>query len=447
MQQPDWLIRAWRELGVREVRGARDNPRIRAMFKDAGHPTVVRDEVAWCAAFLGACLERSGQRSTRSLMARSYLEWGVDAGDLKLGAIAVLSRGRDASLGHVGFVVGATAEHVMLLGGNQAQQVSVQAFARSRLLGVRWPAGAAPTEVPAPTPAAETDETGGDRRSMFAAALAHVLEMEGGFSDDPHDPGGPTNKGITLAVYATWVGVALTQASRARLVEQLKRIPDAMVREIYATRYWEPAGCEAMPPALALMHFDAAVNHGVGTAIRLLQRTVGTEADGEIGPRTRAALAATPLDRALRTYADLRRERYRALDHFWRFGKGWLRRVDATLARASRLLDEPPQGKIVRSEAGEEGAEEMEQGGKQVAKWWGESLTIWGVIVTGLSTVLPVVGPLIGLDVTADMIRLLGEQAVQVAQAVAGLVGTLMTIYGRARAKAPITRRPVSLRL
>ncbi len=81
------------------------------------------------------------------------------------------------------------------------------------------------------------------------------------------------------------------------------------------------------------------------------------------------------------------------------------------------------------------------------AKWWGESLTIWGVIVTGLSTVVPVIGPIIGIDITADMIQLLGEQAVQVAQAVGGLVGTLMAIYGRMRATTAIQRRVVSLRL
>ena len=47
---------------------------------------------------------------------------------------------------------------------------------------------------------------------LFTAALEHVLEMEGGFTDDPHDPGGPTNRGITLKVFAAWKGVRLDQA-------------------------------------------------------------------------------------------------------------------------------------------------------------------------------------------------------------------------------------------
>jgi len=150
------------------------------------------------------------------------------------------------------------------------------------------------------------------------------------YSDDPYDPGGPTNRGITLAVYADWKGVP----ADAALIEDLKRIPDATVRAIYAARYWTPAACADFAPALAFFHFDAAVNHGVVGAIRLLQQAVGTDVDGEIGPLTLGAVARRPLDETLNAYADARRQRYRALPHFWRFGGGWLSRVDATLARA-----------------------------------------------------------------------------------------------------------------
>ena len=67
-------------------------------------------------------------------------------------------------------------------------------------------------------------------------------------------------------------------------------------------------------------------------------------------------------------------------------------------------------------------------------KWWGESITIWGAVITALSTVVPVLGPAIGLDLTPDLVRQTGEQLVSVVQAVGGLVGIVMTIYGRARA-------------
>ena len=62
--QPPWLAAAWRELGQTEIAGKGDNARIVGYFRDAGHSTIVDDETAWCAAFAGAMLERSGYRST-----------------------------------------------------------------------------------------------------------------------------------------------------------------------------------------------------------------------------------------------------------------------------------------------------------------------------------------------------------------------------------------------
>jgi uncharacterized protein (TIGR02594 family) len=76
MDQPRWLELAWADLGVAEGPGGANNPRVVRYYAAAGHPEVRADEVAWCAAFLGACLERAGVGSTRSLMARSYLAWG-----------------------------------------------------------------------------------------------------------------------------------------------------------------------------------------------------------------------------------------------------------------------------------------------------------------------------------------------------------------------------------
>ena len=150
------------------------------------------------------------------------------------------------------------------------------------------------------------------------------------FSDDPYDPGGPTNLDITLAVYADWKGVA----PDAALEEELQGISTATAGAIYAARYWTPADCDDLPPALAFFHFDTAVNHGVTGAIRLLQQAVGTDIDGEMGPLTLAAAVRAPIAETLQAYAEVRRARYRALPHFWRFGRGWLARVDTTLSRS-----------------------------------------------------------------------------------------------------------------
>lgn len=458
MPQPRWLDIAWGDLGVAEIAGSRHNARIVRTYADVGHPEVDNDEVAWCAAFLGACLERAGIGSTRSLMARSYLNWGEPADEPRYGAIAVLSRGSDPSLGHVGFLVGETASDIILLGGNQGDAVTVQAFPRSRLLACRWPAATTPVipdgaSAPTRDPAPDTD--------LFERALTHVLEMEGGYDDDPYDPGGPTNQGITLAEFARDRGIEVTAGNFAALKAELKRIPPATVRRIYRDRYWLPASCPDLPPPLAFFHFDAAVNQGVTGAARMLQQSVGTDTDGEIGPLTLAAVAAQSVPRTLSLYADIRRQRYRALGHFWRFGKGWLRRVDRTLERAQAIDPaQPPARTNTASTSITIPSQQQEKTNMTTqpeqtdstapsgdGKWWGHSMTIWGVIITSLSTVLPTIGPLLGLNITADLVHQIGDQLVQVVQALGGLIGTVLTVYGRMRATTLLERRQITLNM
>jgi uncharacterized protein (TIGR02594 family) len=440
--QPPWLAAAWRELGQKEIAGGADNARIVGYFREAGHAAIKDDETAWCAAFLGAMLERVGRRSTRSLRARSYVTWGTGIETPRFGAVAVLTRGSDPALGHVGFVVGETDDAIYLLGGNQSNAVTVQAFARSRLLALRWPDGVMQTVAPPVVQSTDSD-------ARFDMALAHVLKMEGGFSNDPYDPGGPTNFGITLRTYATHVGRTLDGSSRAGLVSQLRAIAPETVRAIYHTRYWSPAGCADMPPGLDLMHFDAAVNHGVGGAIRLMQRAVHVEADGEIGPVTRRAIAVTDSQEVIRRYAMLREERYRALPHFWRFGRGWLNRVKATKAAAlAAVLVERPDLAPRSSPNSSNGDNHMTtETGAPATKWWGHSLTVWGAFVTAAAAILPTLGPLIGIDITGDAVRQIGSDIGAIVQAIMGVLGTLMTLYGRARATTSLVRREMNVRL
>lgn len=80
------------------------------------------------------------------------------------------------------------------------------------------------------------------------------------------------------------------------------------------------------------------------------------------------------------------------------------------------------------------------------AKWWGQSVTIWGAIITALSTVLPALGPALGIDITADLVHQLGEQVMQTVQAIGGLIGTILTIYGRARATQPLAQRQMTVK-
>jgi lysozyme family protein len=296
--------------------------------------------------------------------------------------------------------------------------------------------------------------------ALFSRALAHVLAMEGGYTDDPYDPGGPTNLGITLAEFARDKGVAVSADNLDELKAELKALPPATARRIYRVRYWQPARCPELPPALAFFHFDAAVNQGVGGAARMLQEAVGAAIDGAVGPETLAKAAAGSTAAALARYADIRRRHYRSLATFWRFGRGWLARVDAALAAASVLLSAPlspspsqpkepaaviDQPVSAAPAAAAPAAAAPPATAPASAKWWGSSMTVWGALITAFSTVLPVVGPPLGLDITADLARQLGEQAVAVAQAAGGLAGTILTIYGRARATTALERRQVTL--
>ena len=434
MAQPGWMAEAWAEYGLEEAPGRASNARVVALYRDAGHSSILRDEVPWCAAFVGACLKRAGLKNTGSLLARSYAAWGEDAEEDRSGAIAVLTRGNNPAQGHVGFLVGRAAGKLYLLGGNQGDAVTVAAFDASRLIALRWPRSSAGTQ---------------DGADTFEAALTHVLEMEGGYTDDPFDPGGPTNKGILLREYAQWKGVTLDAGNTAGLKGELRSIPDLAVREIYRRRYWQPARCEELSPACGLMHFDAAVNHGVGSAIRMLQEAAGTDADGEIGRLTRTAIKGMTTERLLDRYAGLRRKRYRSLPHFWRFGRGWLNRVDRTLAAARRLSQLTPLQDQSNPQGDHDMAREPVNSPLNDAepKWWGKSITIWGVLITALSSVVPALGPVIGVDIPEEMVRDAGGQVMTTVQAVTGLAGTLMAIFGRIRASGPLSRRDVSIRL
>ncbi len=461
--EPAWMRIAWREMGTAERPGTADNAKIIGYFRDVGHGWVRRDETAWCAAFLGACLERAGVESTRSLKARSYLGWGERLARPRPGCITVLSRGRDKTLGHVAFFVREEGPDLFLLGGNQKDSVSVARYPKWRVLGYRWPSsmGDDPEAGRARAAGKPDGEGAGGADRLFETALAHVLAMEGGWSNDPVDPGGPTNKGITLRVYAAHKGLRITSANRARLMDELRRIPMSTVRAIYYKRYWLRARCDMLPDPLALMHFDTAVNHGPARAARILQEALGVAIDGEIGPETLGAVRAAQgeMEALLARYAAIRRRTYRRLPHFWRFGRGWLARVRKTLAAARRLFRAPR----ARGREGGEPAPSAQDGtargalknevedvkgeSMQTRKWWLESLTIWGAIITAASTVLPVIAPLFGFDITAEMVQTFGEQVARLIQAAGGVVGTLMTVYGRLRARTGLERRAIRVAL
>jgi len=163
----------------------------------------------------------------------------------------------------------------------------------------------------------------------FEQALEHVLQFEGGYVDNPDDPGGATNFGITQAVYDDW------RMDHGRLPRPVLEIEPEEVRQIYRERYWEAARCEDLPPEIRLLHFDAAVNCGVKNAAKFLQRALGVPVDGIIGPITLGAvqkreirdLANDLLWERVRYYRDISARRRPDRRDLWVFLPGWLYRV------------------------------------------------------------------------------------------------------------------------
>ncbi len=127
-------------LGTKEIKGLADNPKIMEMYRNVGHDWVEHDEVAWCAAFVGCCLEKANVPSTRKLNARSYLTWGEKVASVEHaqeGDVVVFTRGARSDLGHVAFFLRAAGTQIEVLGGNQSDGVTIARYPRSRLLGIR----------------------------------------------------------------------------------------------------------------------------------------------------------------------------------------------------------------------------------------------------------------------------------------------------------------------
>lgn len=172
----------------------------------------------------------------------------------------------------------------------------------------------------------------------FEQCLEWLLEHEGGFVNHPDDPGGMTNKGITARVYSQWLFDSMDVD--AEMTEELMRnIPDSHVAQIYRQEYWNRLSCNKLSSGLDWFAFDWGVNSGTGRAARALQKCVGADADGAIGPQTLAAVASRPARELVEELHQRRQAFYEKLKTFETFGRGWTRRNDETREQAMGLIE------------------------------------------------------------------------------------------------------------
>jgi len=171
--------------------------------------------------------------------------------------------------------------------------------------------------------------------ARFQVCLPLILHHEGGYVDDPKDPGGATNLGVTLAT-ARAFGLDLDHDGDVDKAD-VRALKVADVAPVYHRGYWLASSADLCPRGLDYLVFDCAVNQGVGRATRFLQLVAGVTADGLVGPRTIAAVTRVDPSAAIALFADMREDHYRSLGTFSRFGKGWLRRLGEVEAKAQEM--------------------------------------------------------------------------------------------------------------
>ncbi|GAA0238123.1 glycosyl hydrolase 108 family protein [Castellaniella daejeonensis] len=154
----------------------------------------------------------------------------------------------------------------------------------------------------------------------FDTAFERLIGHEGGYVNHPDDPGGETNWGITKRT-----------AAEDGYTGNMRDLTRDQAKEIYRTAYWGRARCDEFDGAIAFQVFDAAVNHGIGNAIRFLQRAVGVAADGSMGPVTMDAIKRMDVTDVLARFNAARLRFYTSLSTWPSFGRGWANRTAGNL--------------------------------------------------------------------------------------------------------------------
>jgi len=159
----------------------------------------------------------------------------------------------------------------------------------------------------------------------FNDLIYPLLKREGGYVDHKNDRGGATNYGVTQASYATW------RVRRGLQWADVRGLDKDTAVQIYHAEYWVPAKCDELPSAVREIHFDAAVNHGVRRAAKLLQEAAGVTQDGAIGPKTLGAIREMDVRLLKANYLAARYRFYGAIINRDRsqlaFIAGWMNRM------------------------------------------------------------------------------------------------------------------------
>ena len=142
----------------------------------------------------------------------------------------------------------------------------------------------------------------------FDLAIERVLGHEGGYVNDPDDPGGETKYGISKRAYPN---------------ENISALTLDRAKELYRRDYWQPLRCEEMPWPLSMLVFDCGVNQGNQVAAKTLQKALGVAQDGSLGNVTMSKARKAGMETCALFLSD-RALRYTGTRNFDKYGRGWL---------------------------------------------------------------------------------------------------------------------------
>lgn len=171
----------------------------------------------------------------------------------------------------------------------------------------------------------------------FSTAVSWVMTWEGGYTNDPSDPGNWTGGAVGIGE-CKGTNFGISAASYPTL--DIANLTEIEAHVVYARDYWTPIRGDDLPPALAMVTFDGAVNSGVRAASVWLQSVVGASEDGIIGPQTLAAVGKwNGGTRSLCAEVLAQRVVANGNDpNFGTYGLGWSRRTTALAFQAATLL-------------------------------------------------------------------------------------------------------------
>lgn len=175
-------------------------------------------------------------------------------------------------------------------------------------------------------------------KDNFDIFFEEILDVEGGYVNDPDDSGGHTNMGITFRTYAEYFanihGVKST-------IEDLKNMPVAEARAIYRKLYWDRVRADDLPSGIDILVADMAVNSGVTAASKMLQKVVDAKVDGVIGPNTLGKVEINTPEGLLHYVFMARRQEYHVISFYrnnQKFYKGWINRLNSVYDLAHSLI-------------------------------------------------------------------------------------------------------------